>query len=114
LVKEEACRFENMVGVHLLKWVAFLQDAKGRDMELRYFRDVDGREVDFIIIEDQKPVELVECKWRKGNISKGLKYVKKRFPECNAFQITAEGKEDYIGPEGIRVCPALNYLNRLV
>ena len=36
---------------HLLKWVHFQQDAEGRDLELRYFRDTDGREVDFVVVE---------------------------------------------------------------
>jgi hypothetical protein len=30
------------VGAHLLKWVHFEQDARGRDVELRYFRDTEG------------------------------------------------------------------------
>ena len=56
-------RFENLVASHLLKWVHFEQDAKGREVELAYFRDIDGREVDFVITEDRRPVRLVECKW---------------------------------------------------
>lgn len=51
LVPDAAARFENAVGSHLLKWVHFEEDAKGRDIELRYFRDVTGREVDFVAVE---------------------------------------------------------------
>jgi len=43
LVPENGPRFENLVACHLAKWVEFEQDVKGRDVELRYFRDVDGR-----------------------------------------------------------------------
>ena len=32
-------------------------------MELRYFRDVDGREVDFVVVDGRRPTHLVECKW---------------------------------------------------
>jgi predicted AAA+ superfamily ATPase len=39
LVDEPAARFENLVALHLLKWVHYTQDTKGRDLELRYFRD---------------------------------------------------------------------------
>jgi len=46
LVPDPAARFENMVASHLLKWVHFRQHAEGLDLELRYFRDSDGREVD--------------------------------------------------------------------
>ncbi|HHF51727.1 MAG TPA: ATP-binding protein, partial [Candidatus Aminicenantes bacterium] len=55
LIEDEGSRFENMVACHLLKWCYFIQDTQGFNMELRYFRDVDKREVDFVIIKDRKP-----------------------------------------------------------
>ena len=60
LVKDPAARFENMVAAHLLKWVHFEEDTKGRGLELRYFRDVDGREVDFVACISGRPEELVQ------------------------------------------------------
>lgn len=63
VVPEDAARFENLVACHLLKWVHFGQDTKGRDLELRYFRDITGREVDFVVVEGRHPRLLVECKW---------------------------------------------------
>ena len=36
-------RFENLVAGHLLKWTHHEQDVKGRDVELRYFRDTDRK-----------------------------------------------------------------------
>lgn len=113
-VPELPQRFENMVALHLLKWVNFEQDSKGRNLDLRYFRDIDGREVDFVIIEDLSPILFVEAKWNDAGIVTGLKYLKKRFPAAQAFQIAAEGKKDYLTPEGIRVCPALGFLSNLI
>jgi len=50
-----------------------LQDTEGGDIELRYFRDEDRREVDFVIVEDGKPLHFVECKKKSGrNISRPL------------------------------------------
>jgi hypothetical protein len=63
LVPRDGPRFENLVAAHLLKWVHHQQDTGGRDVELRYFRDVDGREVDFVLVERGRPLRLVECKW---------------------------------------------------
>ncbi|HEY6564927.1 MAG TPA: AAA family ATPase, partial [Pirellulaceae bacterium] len=63
IIPHEAARFENLVASHLLKWVHFQQDSAGRDVELRYFRDVDGREVDCVVVERGKPLQFVECKW---------------------------------------------------
>jgi len=114
LVQDQSKRFENLIAMHLLKWVHYEQDTKGHDIELKYFRDVDGREVDFIITDNFKPIILIEVKWSDADISKGLKYLKKRFPEAEAFQLSAIGKKDYLNTEGIRVQPALRFLNRLV
>lgn len=54
-MKDPGLRFENMVGNHLLKQVHFLEDTEGREIELRYFKDNEQREVDFVITEDKKP-----------------------------------------------------------
>ena len=103
-----------MIASHLLKWVHFEEDARGRNLELRYFRDSDGREVDFVVVEGRQPILLVECKWAESDVDKSLRYLKARFPEAQAWQLSATGKKDYLTPEGIRVSPALNLLNQLV
>jgi uncharacterized protein len=96
------------------QWVHFQQDSQGRDIELRYFRDVDRREVDFVLVEGKAPLALVECKWTEGEVDRGLRYLKARFPGAEAWQIAATGRKDYLTPEGIRVCPALVFLKTLV
>ena len=113
-VKEEAKRFENLVALHLLKWVHYLQDTQGRNIELRYFRDVDGREVDFVLVEDGQATHFIEAKLQDDAITKGLKYLKVRFPGAEAWQISATGTKNYLSADGIRVCPALLFLKQLV
>jgi hypothetical protein len=113
LVPEPGPRFENLVAAHLLKWVDFEQDTKGRDLELRYFRDVDGREVDFVVVERRRPLLAVECKWGDEPIARGLRYLKERFPDCEAWQVSAQGVKDYASPQGIRVASALRLLCQL-
>lgn len=113
LVEDMPRRFENLVASHLLKMVHFEEDTKGRDMGLRYFRDVDGQEVDFVVTENKKPVSFVECKWSDDEVSKSLIYLKRKFPSVPAWQIHAVGKRDYQTPEGIRVAPALTHLRDL-
>jgi len=114
LVQDKGPRFENLVACHLAKWVDFQQDVLGRDLELRYFRDVDGREVDFVLCERGKAKLLVECKWGDDDIARGLSYMKARFSAADAWQISATGKKDYVTPEGIRVAPALAFLRGLI
>jgi hypothetical protein len=114
LVSEPSFRFENLVASHLLKWVQFREDTEGYRTELRYFRDVEGREVDFVAIEGGKPVLFVECKSSDRDISQPLRYLKERFPTVPAWQISATGRNDYVSREGIHVAPALKLLATLV
>ena len=114
LVPDDPQRFENLVACHLLKWVHFQQDTTGRDVELRYFRDTDGREVDFVITESGKPVRLVECKWSDAAVDSSLRYLRSKFPAAEAWQLHATGRKDYQTPEGIRVAPAVRLLAELV
>lgn len=114
VVSDPGARFENLVACHLLKWVHHQQDTQGRDLELRFFRDVDGREVDFVVLEDRRPIQFVECKLADRDIDRGLRYLRTRFPAAEAFQIAMSGERDFVTPAGIRVMPALDYLRRLV
>ena len=114
LVPDDAARFENLVACHLLKWVHYRQDIAGENLELQYFRDTDGREVDFVITEKRRPIKLIECKWSDTDVDKGLRYMHTKFPEAEAFQLTAIGKKDYVTPDGIRVMPAIKVLGELV
>ncbi|MBI5881604.1 MAG: ATP-binding protein [Elusimicrobia bacterium] len=114
LPPRDAQRFENLVAVHLKKWVEFEVDCLGRELELRYFRDVTGKEVDFVIVEKGEPVRFIECKWEDTDIHPALRYARARFPKADFWQITAKGAKDFVTSEGIRVCPALKLLGQLV
>ncbi len=114
IVKDEGAKFENLVACHLMKWVCFLQDTEGRDIELRYFRDVDKREVDFVLVENGRPHHFIECKVAGINVDTNLKYLKKRFPEVTATQVVLDLDTDVINKEGIRICPAHVFLNEFI
>ncbi len=115
VVAEPGARFENLMASHLLKWVEYQVDTQGRDLQLRYFRDIDGREVDFVIVQNgTQPLAFVECKLGDDAPGKGLKYLKQRFPQTPAWQVSAHGQRDYVSAESIRVAPAVKLLRDLV
>lgn len=114
IIADPAARFENLVASHLLKWVEYQIDCEGRAVELRYFRDIDGREVDFVITHGKNVMALVECKLDDAPVSPGLKYLKSRFPNATAWQVSAHGSRDFESAEGIRVAPAVRLLRELV
>jgi hypothetical protein len=98
------------VACHLLKWCYYQQDSEGFDMELRYFRDVDKREVDFVIVKNRKPIHFVESKRSETDAGLALRYLKKRFPQVTATQVILEGDLDFKTRDDIRVCSAHHFL----
>lgn len=114
IVPDQAKRFENLVASHLLKWVHYQQDVYGGDYDLCYFRDIDGREIDFVITDTTKPILAVECKWRDTGISQSLRYFKSHFPDCRMVQITAQGKTEYLSTDGVEVRFAHRFLSEFI
>lgn len=106
LVKEKGPRFENMIAGHLLKWCHFFEDTQGRNLELRFFKDSEKREVDFVVTEDLKPLMFIECKVQDKQVSPHLKYLRRKFPSAKAYQILYQSSADFVDDLGIRVAPA--------
>ena len=113
LVREESYRFENMVACHLLKWVDFQRDTEGRVLELRFFRYVDGREVDFVVVEGRTPIMMVVCKLRDQELAAPLRYLSDRFPSVPAYQVAAFGTKDVEVSKRIRLLPARKFRSQL-
>jgi hypothetical protein len=55
-------------------------------MELRYLRDTDRREVDFVVLRDRKPLFAVECKSGDKAIAPALRYFSERTPIPHFYQ----------------------------
>jgi uncharacterized protein len=103
-VDDPGARFENMVALHLLAWCWRQQDAEGRDVELRYYRDMDRREVDFVITDENLPIHLIEVKTTHREVSSSLRYLAGRFPKASVRQIALNYDDDLTTKEGIRLC----------
>lgn len=48
---EGGARFENLVASQLLKFCHFKEGTEGYKMELRFLRDTDSREIDFVVLQ---------------------------------------------------------------
>ena len=114
LVPDMATRFENMIASHLLKWVHYQRDVYGEQIELRYFRDTDKREVDFCITRNLQAQMFIECKWGDSSTSAHLHYLQKKFPHAKFYQISATGKKQFINKKNITHMPAVNFLQQFI
>jgi len=104
----EGERFENLVATSLLKQLHLKEDRDGYRYELRYLRDKEGREIDFVIIKENHLEELVEVKWADEEISKSLLYYAERLKPERATQITAHLRRPYTQGR-IRVTDPISY-----
>ncbi|MFC2167247.1 DUF4143 domain-containing protein, partial [Acidobacteriota bacterium] len=89
-IENPAARFENLIASHLLKLCHFLNDYKGYKAELRFLRNVDKKEVDFIVTIDKKPWFAVEAKISGTEISKSLYYFRERLKIPYIYQVVKE------------------------
>ncbi len=103
-VRNQGECFENLVACHLLKYCHHLEDTEGYRMELRFLRDTDRREIDFVVLQNQKPRFAVECKSGEKSPSAAIDYFRQR-TEIPAFYQVHLGKRDYVAHDGTRVLP---------
>jgi len=61
-----------MAASHLLKSVHAWTDAGFGEYDLLYWRDLEKREVDFVVTESRKPIVALECKLQDTNLSESL------------------------------------------
>jgi len=114
VVEDMSVRAENLIASHLLKYCHFKQDTEGEDLELCYFRDSDGREVDFILTDKNKPILAVEVKWQQTDISKNLIYFKRKFPGVEAVQVHFAGEKEFVSADNIKDMNAQRLLSRFI
>jgi predicted AAA+ superfamily ATPase len=87
MVSTPGARFENLVASQLLKYCHLQEDVEGHRMELRFLRDTDRREVDFVVIKNKKPLFAVECKTGDKSASPSARYFSERTPIPVFYQV---------------------------
>ena len=87
VVEDPGPKFENLVAAQLLKYCHSVEDTEGQPMELRYLRDTDRREVDFVVMRKRKPLFAVECKASDRSVDPSLFYFAERTGIPRFFQV---------------------------
>ncbi len=89
-VEKTSARFENLVAMHLLRMCHWFYDTQGIEMDLRFYRDSQSREVDFIVLKNKKPWMAIEVKESDRSLDPSLKYFLERVKVPYAYQISLE------------------------
>lgn len=109
---DDGKRWENFVGSQLLKFCHFQQDTEGDRMELRFVRDIDKREIDFVVLKDKQPIFAVECKSGEKAASPHLKYFSDRTDIPQFYQVHS-GKKSFSVSDAIHVLPFTEFAQRI-
>ena len=111
MIPEPGPRFENFIASHLLKYCHFMEDTEGFSMDLKFLRDTDKREVDFVVLKDSKPLFAVECKAGEKKINPALLYFMERTQIPKFYQVHT-GNKDYKN-KGVRVLPVTEFIKEI-
>lgn len=114
LEQDTGPRIENLVAVNLLKRIHYIEDAYGDRVSLHYIRDKEGRETDFVITLNKKPVALIEVKKSFQDPDPSLIYFGERLRITARIQLHAEaGRKPYV-KSGVRVISLQSFLSQPV
>ncbi|HEX9971434.1 MAG TPA: DUF4143 domain-containing protein, partial [bacterium] len=112
-VEDEGARFENLIASHLLKLVQYLKEYEGYKTNLFYLRNVDKKEVDFLVTVDDKPWFCVEAKLNDTSPSPSLFYFKERLNIPYGYQVIKKQNID-IFKDNVRIISADRFLAGLI
>lgn len=105
-------RLENTVALALLKELHFLEDTTGSKVALHYLRDKEKREVDFMVLIDNKPAMIIEVKVSDDVFAKSLFRFHSILKEAQAFQIVYNLKKPK-SKDNINMLSAHQFLSHL-
>jgi uncharacterized protein len=116
VVGDNGAKFENLVAAALLKELHSLEDLKGKSTALHYLKTKEGKEINFLVTIERKPVLMLEAKWSDGNISSHLSHFKDFFrdkklnSDIQAIQLVAQRIEERKNAMGIDLKNAIPWL----
>lgn len=106
MVEKPGARFENFVASHLLKFCHFHEDNYGDKMQLCFLKDVEGgKEIDFVVIKNKKPLFAVECKSGDVALQGNLGFYQDRLKIPRMYQVHLGNNDFGHSEKGGRVIP---------
>lgn len=108
-VLNEGAKFENLVASQLLKYCHFIEDTEGYRMELRFIRDIDKREIDFVVIKDKKPLFAVEAKSGEKSLASSIPYYASRTQIPHFYQVHRGDRDQEYPDYRARILPFLKF-----
>ena len=108
---DEGVRFENMVALSLLKHVYGMVDYLGKPYSLNYMRTKDGAEVDFCLVNGDRPELMIEAKRSDSAPGRSLLYFNRKY-DIPGLQTVLHLKHQKV-EKGIEIRSGADFLKSL-
>ncbi len=112
-VEDKGARLKNLVACALLKELQFIEDTTGDKTQLHYLRTRDGKELDFLISINDKPLLLLETKWSDATPSPAFNFFQKYFSTVETIQLVLELPRETTYPNGVAIRSLIPWLTNL-
>ena len=108
---DEGKRLENLVAGCLQKHLFLLEDRDGIPRTLRYLRTKEGKEVDFVLVEENRPTLMIEVKTSDRELAPGLAFFHDRYA-IPGVQLVGDLRVES-ETRGLAILRALDWLKQL-
>ncbi|OGT56656.1 MAG: ATPase [Gammaproteobacteria bacterium RIFCSPHIGHO2_12_FULL_42_10] len=108
--EDKGARLENLVACALLKELQLIEDTQGIRTNLHYLRTKEGKELDFLIFQENKPSHLIEIKWSDDAPGRGFGYFSELLPQAKKIQLVKEIKREKTYPDGLEIRALIPWL----
>ncbi len=113
LANRGGARFENLIACALKKQIDYRNESGHGEYELRYLRNRDSKEIDFLILHEKKPLMMIEAKTSDTAPAKHFKSFGNSMPGVAAVQLIQADTEDRDYPFGVSIRNASNWLAKI-
>lgn len=111
-VDDAGAKFENLVACALLKEIHRLQDEDGVNADLFYLRNKEGKEIDFLVTIDRKPVWMIEAKTgTSGDVSNFSHF--SRFVKADKIMLVLKSDRERQLADKVRQLDAAKWLRHV-
>lgn len=109
VVGDSGAKLENLAACAFIRELHLLEDMSGSRIALHYLRDKEKREVDFLLLADERPLYLVEVKVGDDAFSSNLFRYHAYFPRAKAVQMVRNLRKPKMKNE-VRMIAAAEFL----
>lgn len=109
----EGQKLENLTACALIKEIHYRQDVLGQEYTLRFIRDKENREIDFVILKNEKVHCFIETKWADEHPSPYLSYWEKELPEVQKIQLVGQLTQEKTYSKKLEIRKASHWLSKM-